>query len=666
MRKGPLDGWWERRSSRALLVGSAVAVAAWLLERRVDPAAGSLVADATFTGFGLIALVACALASRRARADERLAWLWLAAGAGVWLLGQLFWDIYDLLGVGLVTPAPSDLCFLLAAPLFALGFVTFLVRAGQRLAVYALLIDVGTVVLTLLAVVALSVSRVFGEMAREPLTTTIALLYPVLYVGATGAALSTLWGMPTARPRAAFVLLASAMSLDTVVFTLWLPQYVAGTQAAGSPLDLGIMLGKLLLAAGAVRAIEDRDDSVTSALSREMIHQSRLILPAVLSVAAAFVLVASQLDRSTGADAAIALAIAATIVLLATRAGLALYTNYRVGEEERRRARQYEALYDVGLETSNERSVDELVQLVVDRVTDLTRTDGSLLALAEPGRGYVVRALRKPIRALRDSVGEPLVGIGRAAVEARELVAAREYAGHPQSNPLLHGDIASAMSAPLIVRGEVIGVLTVYASRRRSFSEGTQRLFRLYAAQAANAISTARLLEESRVLARQDALTGTLNRRSLVERLEAEIAEARRHGDALCVVMCDLDGLKEINDSAGHLVGDEVLRRLADGLRTSARAEDLVARFGGDEFVLLLPRTSLLQGQALVARIGSRLRDVTYIWGGRAQPLPRVSIGIAAFPDDGLTIEQLIAAADARMYADKSRARGASVSLGDA
>jgi diguanylate cyclase (GGDEF)-like protein len=86
----------------------------------------------------------------------------------------------------------------------------------------------------------------------------------------------------------------------------------------------------------------------------------------------------------------------------------------------------------------------------------------------------------------------------------------------------------------------------------------------------------------------------------------------------------------------------------------------MVARFGGDEFVLLLPRTTLLQGQALVARLAGRLRERTYQWGGRALPLPRISIGVAAFPDDGLTADALIAAADARMYADKARARDVS------
>src|SRR4029079_15965789 len=200
----------------------------------------------------------------------------------------------------------------------------------------------------------------------------------------------------------------------------------------------------------------------------------------------------------------------------------------------------------------------------------------------------------------------------------------------------------------------------------RRFSTDTRRLVRLFAAQAAIAVANAQLLAETHRLARDDDLTGVMNRRSLMERLDSEIHEATRHGDIFAVGMCDVDGLKRVNDTAGHLAGHEVLEEAAHLMRDTVRQEDVVARFGGDEFVLLLPRTGLLPAQALVGRIESRLREETYHWAGRDHPLPSVSFGIAWFPEDGRTDDALLACADERMYEDKVRSRSRLAGASDA
>jgi diguanylate cyclase (GGDEF)-like protein len=322
---------------------------------------------------------------------------------------------------------------------------------------------------------------------------------------------------------------------------------------------------------------------------------------------------------------------------------------------------QFATLYDVGLATAGEISLTELARLAVDNATELTQTDGAMIALAdelEAGRYTIAAVNRSKMPQLRDSTGDALIGIGLECVRTGDAAVATRYASHPDSNPLLHDTIASALAFPLVAHGELVGVMVLYSARPRHWGSETQRIFRLYAAQVAIAVENARLLGESRRLASGDPLTGLTNRRVLVERLEAEAAEARRHGDAFCVILCDVDGLKAVNDSAGHLVGDSVLRSVAATLRSTARAEDVVARFGGDEFVLLLPRTTLEAARALVVRLSRELPEQTYMWAGTPHALPRVSFGIAAFPEDGLLADQLIAKADERMYADKARARG--------
>jgi diguanylate cyclase (GGDEF)-like protein len=653
----PLGRALSLRSWRAALVGVAGALVVYGLEQ-VAPAGwprGAVVSVA-WLAFGLGAMVAAMRAAQTTPGRERLPWIFVMLAVGAWTIGMLVRSAFLIADVAMPTPGLDDVGHLTAAALLILGFIAIL--RGQRLAIYALLLDSGAVVLLLLAAIALLLSSALAsEMKQAPVVTTVVLLYAVLWSGATGAALSALWGLPTEQPRRAFAVLFAGVALHALAFTLSLPVFLWGQFQAGTSLDLLWMLGMVAIGASAGTWIEDRKNAPVRLFSRDVIELSRLAIPALTAaLAAALVVVANVSDA--GVELFVDSAVAATMVLLALRAGLALYTNWRLSETERRRAVQFEALYEVGLAAAGERSLDDLVDLVVEQATQLSRTDGAMLALAEPGDGFVIRAIRpNPRLGLRDSVGEPLAGISLAAIETRDMVVAPSYAEHPQSTKPLHAAIASAIAVPLIAHGELVGTLAMYSATQRRFSSDTQRLVRLYAAQAAIAIANARLLAETHRLARDDDLTGVLNRRSLMERLDGEMAEAARHGDIFAVALCDVDGLKHVNDTAGHLAGNEVLIKVARIMREAVRAEDVVARFGGDEFVLLLPRTGLLPAQALVSRIESRLREETYHWAGRDHPLPSVSFGIAWFPEDGRTDDALLAGADQRMYEDKMRSR---------
>ena len=648
------------RPRQALVVGLLGALAVWLAELIAGP--GELrheLADLGWTGFALGAAVATARAALVPRRRERRAWLLIFLGAAAWAIGQLFADVYDIAGIASGPPTPSDIGFLAAAAFFVTGCAAFLAGHEQRLAIYALVLDVSAAVLTMIAGVALYVSDLFApEMIRQPASIAVGLAYPILYVAATGAALSMFWGLPPQQTRRAHLSLLVGVALNATGFVLWLPDYVHQSFAPGTPLDLFWMVGVLMIAIAGRLGLEEAVGRPDPFVPAQAIQFSRMLLPGAVAVVAATILIASQLDRQTVTDPIVAAAVALTIIVLAVRAGLALYANWRLGLRERRRAAQFAALYDVGLATAGVISRDDLARLAVDNVTRLTQTDGAMISLKD-GDAFTIRAInRTNMPQLRDDPGGPLIGIAREAVRTREVVVVTDYTTHPDSNPLLHGIIQSALALPLIAQNEVVGTMTLYSGRGRHWGAETQGLFRLYAAQVAIAIANARLLGESSRLASDDPLTGLLNRRVLVERLEAETAEARRHGDAFCVILCDVDGLKTVNDTAGHLVGDSVLRSVASTLRSTARAEDVVARFGGDEFVLLLPRTAPDAARALVTRLSNELPEQTYMWGGMPHALPRVSFGIASFPDDGQLADQLIAKADERMYADKARAGG--------
>jgi diguanylate cyclase (GGDEF)-like protein len=154
-------------------------------------------------------------------------------------------------------------------------------------------------------------------------------------------------------------------------------------------------------------------------------------------------------------------------------------------------------------------------------------------------------------------------------------------------------------------------------------------------------------------LSRTDPLTGLYNRSQLFATLELEVSRTRRSDRGFCVLMIDLDGLKAINDSGGHLRGDEVLRSLARVIAGSIRTVDSAYRYGGDEFVVLLPETDIVGAFVVAEKVRAGAEDLGMAMGG-PEALTSVSIGLVSHPEDGLSAEELMNAADRAMYQAKS------------
>jgi diguanylate cyclase (GGDEF)-like protein len=153
--------------------------------------------------------------------------------------------------------------------------------------------------------------------------------------------------------------------------------------------------------------------------------------------------------------------------------------------------------------------------------------------------------------------------------------------------------------------------------------------------------------EQLQLLAVTDPLTGLGNYRRLVEALDAEIQRSRRTGRPFAVLLLDLDHLKNINDRYGHLIGSQALCRLADVLRVFCREIDTAARYGGDEFAVILPETTAAAARLVASRIRSRLATDSL------QPPISASIGVAVYPQDGETMEALLRTADRELYGMK-------------
>jgi diguanylate cyclase (GGDEF)-like protein len=260
---------------------------------------------------------------------------------------------------------------------------------------------------------------------------------------------------------------------------------------------------------------------------------------------------------------------------------------------------------------------------------------------------------------------EPFFDVGRFPLTERvlveqttEMVSVDDPNADPSETQLLAADgNRSLVMLPLVASGETIGLVELISPRPIEIDDERLNLARTIANEASMALENARLYGEARTLADRDPLTGFLNHRSLHERFGQEAVRARRSHRQLGLLMLDLDDFKLVNDTFGHLLGDEVLRWTADLIRRTLRASDIPARYGGDEFAILLPDADADEAAATADRLVEAFAAATFCHDGRLSVPIGVSVGVATFPGDGRTAAELIAVADAGLYRMKRTRR---------
>ena len=229
--------------------------------------------------------------------------------------------------------------------------------------------------------------------------------------------------------------------------------------------------------------------------------------------------------------------------------------------------------------------------------------------------------------------------------------------------PHVDADSSSYLCVPLIAQSDSLGLLHLQLRSRGSRPQRReqmlerQRLAVTLGEHLSLALANFRLRASLRERSTRDELTGLFNRRFLEEALDREIRRAVREHRPLGLMMIDLDHFKRVNDTFGHAAGDFVLRLVGDYLQSNVRAEDIACRYGGEEFVILMPKASAEDTERRAEALRAAIADVRPVQGTSRFPAISLSIGVASYPEHGSTGEAVLRAADAALYRAKAAGR---------
>jgi diguanylate cyclase (GGDEF)-like protein len=341
------------------------------------------------------------------------------------------------------------------------------------------------------------------------------------------------------------------------------------------------------------------------------------------------------------------------LTLFSTQAAIAL-ENARLYSLERQRARQLEAINIIAQQSTAVMELEDLLTRVCSVIQRAFHVSQVSLMLREEGE-LVMRAFHGELTPCFPAVGRFAVTQQpwSEVLDTSGTVIERDLTTSPEPFRLFT-ESRSRMSIPLISFGQTLGVLTLHSSRLNAFNKSELQSLESVADICANSIQNAHYVERVKQLAYLDGLTGIFNRRFFELRITEEIERSRRYRTAMAVIMADIDQFKRLNDEFGHLLGDEVLRQVSSIFHQQVRKIDIVCRYGGEEFALLLTQTNVEQAFA----VAEKLRKTIQKW--QFPGVPRaitISAGVAAFPLHGRNRDELVRAADSGLYLAKQAGR---------
>ncbi|NMC00392.1 MAG: sensor domain-containing diguanylate cyclase [Thermoanaerobaculaceae bacterium] len=339
-----------------------------------------------------------------------------------------------------------------------------------------------------------------------------------------------------------------------------------------------------------------------------------------------------------------------------------------LAEELHSKSEQLRLLSEVIRTANSYLEPDAVINFIMERIRHLVECQAwSLLLLDEESNQLYFKAAlgekSDKLSEIRLKIGE---GVAGKAVETGQPMIVDDAQKCPYFNPeidrLTNFKTRNILAVPLKARGKIIGAFEIINKKGKSedsFTEKDLETVMLFLEPAAIALENAMLFQKTKELTLIDDLTHLFNTRYLYQSLKSEISRGKRYGYPLAVIFLDLDGFKAVNDINGHLVGSATLKIVAKILKDGIRNVDIAARYGGDEFTLILPNTDAEGAKVVAERLRSKIENHPYEEDLGVKIKLSASFGIAIFPQNGDNPEVLIQKADQAMYKVKETTKNA-------
>jgi diguanylate cyclase (GGDEF)-like protein/putative nucleotidyltransferase with HDIG domain len=314
-------------------------------------------------------------------------------------------------------------------------------------------------------------------------------------------------------------------------------------------------------------------------------------------------------------------------------------------------------LYSLAKDFSGSLNLDETLSLFTQKIAEFVPYDTCIVYLLDESGTTATATLAEglhgaDLKGRRVSVGEGATGY--ALKKLQPVGNVDPVLDFAFSNTEIGRDFTSMMCVPLVADEKVIGAISLYSSKISNYQDEHIRLVDTVSTIAADAIEKALKHAEAQSYALTDPMTGLPNSRSLQVQFDKEVERASRTGTTFQLLVLDVDGFKTVNDSFGHKVGDNLLKEIGRIVREQMREYDFLARYGGDEFVALVPDTDPADAKRLQRRIEDAVSSFALPVGDSGFAQVGISLGSASYPSQGELFDELIVAADKAMYLTKA------------